>query len=315
MSGFKVESSIPDLIDEKLKKYDDEDMIWIYNEVLKHAEGTDLSSRRDSNRRRGYDRQNLSFRDIEEYKSIDGIKDSIKTKLKEINDREILESFFKNIDETKKSINNIDIFIFLKEDTRLCSFALNFINNDQINRRRSESTFQYFQNPYFYLIYQLTIDKRRTSISEINSIKEINLNIISKNYHNNSKNLKDKDFLIWAYSYLRDKNEDFRRIRFIPEKNYVYQNLIVSFLDYLLYFDKDYHYLLTNQLYKAWSQRKFRAADKIKKPYHLPLTKLAKSELKKLSDFKNKTENEILEELIHQMYLKEMCDEDGKLKY
>jgi predicted DNA-binding protein len=53
----------------------------------------------------------------------------------------------------------------------------------------------------------------------------------------------------------------------------------------------------------------------VKKQYHLPLTKGAKSELKKLSDFKNKTENEILEELIHQMYLKEMCDEDGKLKY
>lgn len=124
MSGFNVESSIPDLIDQKLKKYDDEDMIWIYNEVLKLPERIDYLSRRHSNGQRRNDRQNLSFRDIEKYKSIDGIKNRIKNKLNLIDDINDLESIFKNIDETKKSINNIDIFIFLKEDTRLCSFAL-----------------------------------------------------------------------------------------------------------------------------------------------------------------------------------------------
>jgi hypothetical protein len=314
MSGFNVESSIPDIIDEKLKKYDDEDMIWIYNEVLKLPERIDNSSRRHSNGQRRNDRQNLSFRDIEKYKSIDGIKNRIKIKLKEINDREILEYFFIETEKRNDLIDKKNNFTFLKQNKRICSFAVNYLNNKD-NRRESDCYFEYTENSYFYIIYHFTFNRTESDNYDLERIKDVNLNTILKSYHNNSKNFEDKDFLIWAYSYLRDKNEDFRKIRFIPEKNYDYQNLIVSFLDYLLYFDKDYHYLLTNQLYKAWSQRKFRAADKIKKPYHLPLTKLAKSELKKLSDFKNKTENEILEELIHQMYLSEMCDEDGKLKY
>ncbi|WP_151752349.1 hypothetical protein, partial [Acinetobacter bereziniae] len=152
MSGFNVESSIPDLIDEKLKKYDDEDMIWIYNEVLKLAEGTDLSSRRNSNRRRGYDRQNLSFRDIEEYKSIDRIKDSIKIKLKEINDRKILESFFIETEKRNDLIDKKNNFTFFKKNKRICSFAVNYLNNKE-NRRESGCYFEYTKNPYLYIIY------------------------------------------------------------------------------------------------------------------------------------------------------------------
>lgn len=314
MSGFNVESSIPDLIDEKLKKYDDEDMIWIYNEALKLAEGTDLSSRRDSNRRRGYDRQNLSFRDIEEYKSIDGIKNRIKIKLKEINDRKILESFFIETEKRNDLIDKKNNFTFLKKNKRICSFAVNYLNNKE-NRRESDCYFKYTENPYLYIIYHFTFNRTESNNYDLERIKDINSNTILKSYHNNSKNFQDENFLKWSYSYLKNKNITFKRISYSPIEIDEFYNLIVSFLDYLLHFEKDIHYSLTNQLYKAWSQRKFRAADKIKKPYHLPLTKLAKSELKKLSDFKNKTENEILEELIHQMYLSEMCDEDGKLKY
>lgn len=314
MSGFNVESSIPDIIDEKLKKYDDEDMIWIYNEVLKLTERIDYSSRRHSNRRRRNDRQNLSFRDIEEHKSIDGIKNRIKIKLKEINDREILESFFIETEKINELINNKDHFSFLKNNKRLCYFAVNYLKKID-HRRESEFYLEHLENPYLYIIYHFTFNRTESNNYDLERIKDINSNTILESYHNNSKNFQDEKFLKWSYSYLKNKNITFKRISYSPITIDEFYNLIVSFLDYLLYFEKDIHYSLTNQLYKAWSQRKFRAADKIKKPYHLPLTKLAKSELKKLSDFKNKTENEILEELIHQMYLSEMCDEDGKLKY
>jgi hypothetical protein len=66
---------------------------------------------------------------------------------------------------------------------------------------------------------------------------------------------------------------------------------------------------------KAWSQRKFRAAGKTKKPYHLPLTVKAKASLEKLAMLKNCTENEILESLIHREYVETCLDAQGNQKY
>jgi len=66
---------------------------------------------------------------------------------------------------------------------------------------------------------------------------------------------------------------------------------------------------------KSWSQQKFRDAGKTKTKHHLPLTKQAKRNLKKLALFKNKSESEILEELINESYLLEMCDDEGKALY
>lgn len=104
-------------------------------------------------------------------------------------------------------------------------------------------------------------------------------------------------------------------IGYIPKNEKEHKNLIISFLDYLFYFDKDQHYVLTNQLFKAWSQKKFRDSEKTKNMHHLPLTKKAKKELKKLSQVKNLSENLMLEKLINEAYLKEICDENGVSKY
>lgn len=62
-------------------------------------------------------------------------------------------------------------------------------------------------------------------------------------------------------------------------------------------------------------KKKFRDSNKVKKDYHLPLTKKSKEELAKLSAFKKLSESDILEQLIHQMFLKEMCDEKENSKY
>ena len=66
---------------------------------------------------------------------------------------------------------------------------------------------------------------------------------------------------------------------------------------------------------KSWSMQKFRDAGKTKTKHHLPLTKQAKRNLKKLALFKNKSESEILEELINESYLLEMCDDEGRALY
>lgn len=73
--------------------------------------------------------------------------------------------------------------------------------------------------------------------------------------------------------------------------------------------------LLLQRMSKSWSMQKFRDAGKTKTKHHLPLTKQAKRNLKKLALFKNKSESEILEELINESYLLEMCDDEGRALY
>ncbi|MFW2104866.1 hypothetical protein [Acinetobacter guillouiae] len=315
MPGFDYDVSISDFIDKELKKYSDEDMFWIYDKVLKFLRNPEEFYNLEIKSKLSADFIDTKllgeYIDIkfDDFKNIKDVKNNIKISLEETKEKKEIEYFFKKINQYNNF--NIEIFSFLKNNNRLCHFLINFIENNN----SEEKKFIFEEDPYFYINYKFTFNKINFNKNKIDIVKGIFLDKITKNYYNNSKNFNENDFIKWAYSYLKNKNRDFRRLEYIPQKDSDYHLLIVSFLDYLLYFNKDRHYSLTNQLYKAWSQKKFRAADKTKKLYHLPLTKEAKLELKKLSDFKNKTENEILEELIHQMYLNEMCDEEGKLKY
>lgn len=73
--------------------------------------------------------------------------------------------------------------------------------------------------------------------------------------------------------------------------------------------------LLILKLKKAWSQQKFRMSGKAKKAYHLPLTKETNRKLKALSEVLNKTESQILENLIEEKYRITILDENGRSKY
>jgi hypothetical protein len=90
--------------------------------------------------------------------------------------------------------------------------------------------------------------------------------------------------------------------------------IITSSLDCLSLNAKEKKQLL-QRMSKSWSQQKFRDAGKTKTKHHLPLTKQAKRNLKRLALFKNKSESEMLEELINESYLLEMCDDEGKALY
>ena len=54
---------------------------------------------------------------------------------------------------------------------------------------------------------------------------------------------------------------------------------------------------------------------KAKKAYHLPLTKETNKKLKTLSEVLNKTESQILENLIEEKYRITILDENGRSKY
>ena len=317
MPGFdNIDNPIETFVTNELKKYSDEDMIWIYDEAIKlHIRPEDsYTGRRRAKRKCVNNQSQMNFNEIEEFKDINEIRIRIKRELEKINELDLLKNFFQKIKTSNNFLKNKNDFLFLRENERLCHFAINFIENTKLGNNR-RLNFHYFENPYIYLVYHFTFNQDSRDNNDLHRIKSINIEKISKNYHNNSNNFKDKEFVEWTYAYVNNKDNDFHRIRYKPALSSEFCSIVVSFLDYLLHFNTDKHYSLTNQLYKAWSQKKFRAADKIKKPYHLPLTKKAKTELKQLSKFNDKTESEVLEELIHQMYLQQLYDENKKYIY
>ncbi len=128
-------------------------------------------------------------------------------------------------------------------------------------------------------------------------------------------NLKDKEQMEWAVKYLHSK---YKLMRFFTSKNthnYEYFTLITTSLDCHNFTPESEKHQFIQRMSQSWSQKKFRDTGKTKTKHHLPLTKKAKAELKKLANFKNKSESDILEELINESYLLEMCDDEGRALY
>lgn len=312
MPGFDDPRSIRELPPfEAIEKYDDEEIIWIYNEVLHLSK----MQRQTTSRARELEKNNISMEDIKKFQSFKEIRNEIIRiigNIKYNNNEEVINNFFKGINRDEILIRDKQYFLFLKNEKRLCFFMVNAIEN---SKRDSKSYFSYYENPYIYVVHHFSNIERCKDFNKFNAIKRSFSDHLLKDNYNNSKNFENYEFLKWAYAYLKEKDDNFRRSRYIPGNQDENKDFIVAYLDYLLHFDNKSHYVLTRRLFKAWSQKKFRAENREKKQYHLPLTKQAKSELQKLSDFKNKSESTILEDLIHQMYLNEMCDEAGKQKY
>lgn len=170
---------------------------------------------------------------------------------------------------------------------------------------------------YDLLIYTVDISHN----SEYKKIQD--LSSLLKQYDTNRTqesqmkwlNFQDNEQMIWAINYLNSK---YMLMSFFTIQNiHRYKPFIVimSSLDcYDFYTDIDKKQFI-QRMSKSWSQKKFIDAGKTKTKHHLPLTKKAKAELKKLANFKNKSESDILEELVGKAYLNEMCDDEGKALY
>lgn len=120
--------------------------------------------------------------------------------------------------------------------------------------------------------------------------------------------------LIWSWEYL---NKFYKNINpFHPPQNNeeLYSAILASFdnQSYGIPSDKK---LFIDRMKKTWSQKKFRDSGKAKKNYHIPLTKSAQSQLEKLAELKNKSKENVLEELICREYESINLDEKGKTKY
>lgn len=70
-----------------------------------------------------------------------------------------------------------------------------------------------------------------------------------------------------------------------------------------------------DKIKRAWSQKKYTNAGKTKKPYHLPLTKVAKARLDKMASIEDVTPSIFLDNLINLAYEASYVNEHGEDKY
>lgn len=163
MPGFNYDSSIADLIDKELKKFNDEDMLWIYDKLLIFVDKNQYSFHSETDSLLIGKQINFKFDD---FNNIKEITKKIKSRLEKIGEIEEVEYFFKRI----QNFNNFDkeLFTFLKTNKRLCNFAINFIENNSLENRNNLPEFKFIENNYLYTIYQFTFNEINFNKDSIN---------------------------------------------------------------------------------------------------------------------------------------------------
>lgn len=286
-----------------LKDFEKEDYIWIIQEQLKLQQS------------------NVQLFDIlSSSNNLESLAHLIYKEAANLNDKDF-EIFIDRILSLKPYVLDCKKIRNFKNDQRLFLFILNLLL-----KKIQFMGYREFKDDYILLIYIIHFELPKTSNfinfnTSLASIQNTYYQCINAKL-NFKKYINENDFTRWSYNYLSSKSGVWDPCH--PETLYPlglpisdedFKNKILTYFDILYCSDKNNHEITIKALKKAWQQKCFRAKGGIKKPYHLPLTKQAKSELEKLSAFKNQSENKILEDLIHQMYLKEMCDENGKPLY
>ena len=218
----------------------------------------------------------------------------------------------KNYDE-----HNFNIFININE-----------IRNIIKDKRLLNLLKRYAQYSDYFFSYEFNFALDELYLNDFFNIQKIILSKASKelvltdiDYRyskliNHNKNLKkyitNEDFLIWAYQYLSKKNT----YALNPATtNNEYLESINLYFDLTYFHNNLFYETEIDTIKKAWRQKKFRDQGKVKKAYHLPLTKKAKKELMLLANINNLNENAMLEQLIHKAHTDQFCDENGKPIY
>ncbi|MDA0696859.1 MAG: hypothetical protein O2793_10635 [Proteobacteria bacterium] len=105
--------------------------------------------------------------------------------------------------------------------------------------------------------------------------------------------------LNWAWDYLK-KNNRTPLLLVNPSTNQEIHSYILCSFDLINNpLEKE---LLIIKMKKTWSQKKFRDSGKLKKPYHIPLSKHSHKNLENLSKIFNKPISQVLEFIIEKTY-------------
>lgn len=286
----------------------DEDAIWHLHVMNKDEEAyRSRTNIRDSDIQ--LTRINIDF--LNSTKSLKEIKTHIFNTLSNQNDN-LINDYLDDISDFKSSLRHRsrDIEKY-KENPRLLAFALNILL-DTIDIRSNR--LDQINNRYFLFLYMIFITlESRDVIKILNSIEEKFSTILSK-YSSHFKDEKDSEFYIWAKKYM-DSHPGYQSKQYTPMTSEEYKNTLNIIFDRLLYENQHIYDSLKDKLNNAWYQKSYRQRNKGKKNCHYTLTLKAQEALHKLAFKRKLTEDQAIEQLINEAYIKECVDYSGQLLY
>lgn len=244
--------------------------------------------------------------------------------------------YTENINETLEKIYNAkDLFFpsnhldIIRDDLKKILIAVNllllkFSSTANITLYKLKNITDGNNNRYLFLLfilyYEISDNDIQKAIQIINEVPR-HLEEISNYKVNLNKYIDDINFIEWCYNYLQKNKIDYISTSYVlitpnnTEEKCIYIKTLLN-IHYIEDDKEKFKYIhILNKIKKAWQTKCFRDEAKTKHKYHLPITQKAKNNLKKLAAFKNLTEGTLLSELIGEAFLKEMCDENGKIIY
>ena len=280
----------------------DEDLIWAL--FVYHRPNIDNNRRiRESNA--------AIEKDIAKLNSLDKLRNISKFIIDEMNNSsdDDIYYFLRDLKDfqSRITIHSFD-FNKIKDNQRFLQFACKVLNEKEGDRLILDIKNLYFQ--LLYLAYTIPFYYENSR-----SIENIYYRF-DKIYTKFNSHFKSpcSDFFVWAKKYI-NKNSEFRRYRRDASHVSEYETLINSIFDIIYYEDENIHYALRKKLSNAWYQKNHREEKKVKKPHYYALTKRAREALLTLAFKNGVSEEQMIERLINQTYVKECCSVDGENLY
>lgn len=295
-----------------LKNYEDEDYVWIADELMFDLGLSEYDIRAN----------------IFELRSLNNVKDYALRILKKSRN---LTLTLDNLSQSPQRFSSTHLKA-IKDSPEKILTTLNLLSSKLPYDFLFSIKNNHIVDIYFLLLFILHFEIHPEDIPD--AIRQIatlpkKIDEISHIQVNLNKYIQDENFIEWCYTHLQrnqfrvsTKEDGIRKQTFYisntPEKIEEKKIYIKTYLN-LFYIESDqeklkYKVTLEN-IKKAWRAKCHREKSKNNKQYHLPITLQAREQLKELANFKNMTDGKLLSKLIGDAFLKEMCDKNGEKIY
>ena len=217
------------------------------------------------------------------------------------------------IDKDNQLVNENEFKWISETNHRLIISLINIIIKKYNINQTNISTTQNYE--YFINIFDCINLNKDEKIYLLNDLKSIWSNTELNENDVNWLTPLDQSQIIWAWKYL-EKNNKLGYFPTSPVSIIERHQYICAFLDLISIFNgQDSKELFLYKMKKTWSQKKYRDNDRIKKPYHLPLSKDSHNKLTHLCEIFNKSQSDVLEFTINKIYNDYTKDNEGKNKF
>lgn len=199
-----------------------------------------------------------------------------------------------------------------QSNPRLLAFTLHYYEKQF---RRGDSIINDINNHFFRFLFIIFChpDYSQSTV-ELNIIEEKFSQLTNSHLIHFVKN-DTIDFYRWAKNYMDDHNEKYHSTAYTPITDEEYRTTVNIIFDKLFDENEDIYAALKDRLSNAWYQKKYRQKNKGKKPHYYALSKKTIESLHILAFKRNMSEEQIIENLINEFYVKECADALGDPLY